>query len=241
MIGKDFFVMLDEYKFKTELHAHTSPASKCSQMSPEELIDAYKALGFDTVAITNHFIYTEDESDEKVGVITADYFRTKEYGEKNGINVVLGAEIRFSENVNDYLVYGIDTDELYKINKLLGVGIDEFYKRYKSEKNVIVQAHPFRDGMTQISLDSVDGYEVFNMHPGHNSRIAVAAKTIFGKNKIITGGTDYHHPNHEGMCAVLTKAPITDSYQLAKILQSGDYLLDIWGDKVIPQNNRNII
>lgn len=231
--------MLKQYKFKTELHAHTKPASKCSEIPPEYMVEAYKNLGFTTVVLTNHFVYTEDMSEEKVERIIADYEKTKELGDKNGLNIVLGAEIRFSESFNDYLVYGIDTDELYKINKLLGIGIAEFYRQYKNDRNVIVQAHPFRDGMTQIGLEFLDGYEVFNMHPGHNSRVGFAAKAVYGNGKIITGGTDFHHVGHEGMCAMVTKVPVTDSYQLAGILKSGDYIFDIWGNKTVPANNKN--
>lgn len=230
-------IMLDEYKFKTELHAHTKPASRCSEISPEYMVEAYKKLGYETVAITNHFIYSEDENDGKVEKIINDFNITKELGDKFGLNIVLGAEIRFSECVNDYLIYGIDTKDLFDISKLLGIGITEFYKQYKNDRNVIVQAHPFRDGMLQIPLDSLDGYEVFNMHPGHNSRVGFAAKAMLGYGGIVTGGTDFHHVGHEGTCAMMTKAPITDSYRLAEVLKSGDYIFDIWGNKIIPKNN----
>ena len=93
--------------------------------------------------------------------------------------------------------------------------------------------------MTQIGLEFLDGYEVFNMHPGHNSRVGFAAKAVYGSGKIITGGTDFHHVGHEGMCAMVTKVPVTDSYQLADILKSGDYIFDIWGNKIVPANNKN--
>ena len=49
--------------------------------------------------------------------------------QKQGINVILGAEIRFTENVNDYLIYGIDEDELITIYDMLDLGIKEFYKQ----------------------------------------------------------------------------------------------------------------
>lgn len=232
--------MLEEYKYKTELHAHTKPASGCSEILPERMVEIYKNLGFETVVLTNHFVYSDEKNDGKVEKLIADYDRTKEFGDKAGLNIVLGAEIRFSESINDYLVYGIDKDELYKINRLLGIGIKEFYKQYKNDRNVIVQAHPFRDGMQQVSLDGLDGYEVFNMHPGHNSRVGFAAKAMCGYDGIITGGTDFHNMGHEGTCAMVTKVPITDSYLLAEVLKSGDYIFDIWGNKIIPKNNHII-
>ena len=49
--------LLGEYRFQTELHAHTSDASSCSQVSPEDMAVIYKNLGYDAVTIANHFIY----------------------------------------------------------------------------------------------------------------------------------------------------------------------------------------
>ena len=48
--------------------------------------------------------------------------------------------------------------------------------QYKNEKNVILQAHPFRDGMVLANPVSIDGIEVFNFHINHNSRIGIAAQ-----------------------------------------------------------------
>lgn len=227
--------MLEEYKYKTELHAHTSPASGCSQITPEYMVEAYKGLGYTSVAITNHFIFDDFVPvDEKVSRLLDDYKKTKEIGEKVGLNIILGAEIRFLENFNDYLIYGIEEDELDEIYSLLEFGIDNFYKVYKNDKNVIIQAHPFREVCTPANPESLDGIEAFNVHPGHNSQIAVAAKFAKEHNKIITVGTDFHHHGHEGLSAILTKEPIKTSHQLADVLKNRDYLIDIGGCKVFP-------
>ena len=47
--------LLKQYKYRIELHAHTSPASGCSEITPKEMVDTYKSLGYDAVTITNHF------------------------------------------------------------------------------------------------------------------------------------------------------------------------------------------
>lgn len=227
--------MFEDYKYKTELHAHTSPASGCSQITPEYMVEAYKKLGYTCVALTNHFIYEENALvSDKVLRVLDDYHKTKQIGADNGLNIILGAEIRFLENYNDYLIYGIDESDLTAIYSLLEYGIDNFYKTYKNDKNVIIQAHPYRDVCTVANPDSLDGIEVFNVHPGHNSKIAIAAKFAREHNKIITAGTDFHHHGHEGLSAILTKVPIKNSYQLAEILKNRDYLIDIGGCKVLP-------
>ena len=225
--------MFEEYKFKTELHAHTTPASGCSEITPEHLIEVYKEKGYTSIALTNHFIVDDADPQEKITKYLDDYYKTIEIGKKEGINIILGSEIRFSENYNDYLIYGIIPDDLYDINSLLDKGIDNFYKEYKNDKNIILQAHPFRNGIELANPESIDGIEAFNLHPGHNSRVGFAAQYARKHNFLITCGTDYHHFGHEGLCGILTKEPITDSHQLAQVLKNKDYIIDISGYKLI--------
>ena len=40
--------------YKTELHAHTCPASKCAHTEPEKMIEQYIQNGYSAVVITNH-------------------------------------------------------------------------------------------------------------------------------------------------------------------------------------------
>lgn len=226
--------MTEKYKYKAEFHAHTNPASACSQISPEELVGRYCKSGYTTVVLTNHFICdTSADPDEKITNFLADYHKTSELGKNAGLNIVLGAELRFSENINDYLIYGISEDDMYTINSLLDSGIDNFYKKFKNDRNVILQAHPFRDGMELANPKSVDGVEVFNMHPGHNSRIAFAAKYAREHNMLISAGTDFHHFGHEGMCSIMTQQPIKTSYDAADVLKKRDFIVDISGFKII--------
>lgn len=225
--------MFEEYKFKTELHAHTTPASGCSEITPEHLIEVYKEKGYTSIALTNHFIVDDADPHEKITKYLDDYYKTIEIGKKEGINIILGSEIRFSENYNDYLIYGIIPDDLYDINSLLDKGIDNFYKEYKNDKNIILQAHPFRNGIELANPESIDGVEAFNLHPGHNSRVGFAAQYARKHGFLITCGTDYHHFGHEGLCGILTKEPITDSHQLAQVLKNKDYIIDISGYKLI--------
>ena len=226
--------MFDEYKYKIELHAHTSPASMCGKVSPEEMIERFKKQGFNSVCITNHFMYDDAENEKKISAYLDDFHRAEKAGAENGVNVILGAEIRFSENNNDYLIYGFEETDLFEINSLLGQGIDNFYKKFKNDKNVIIQAHPFRDGMSRANSESVDGVEVFNMHPGHNPRIALAARFARENNLIISAGTDFHDPGYEGICAVMTKEPILNTYDIAKTIKSQDFVIDLSGYKIFP-------
>lgn len=211
--------------YKTELHAHTNPVSGCSDVDAKKLVKTYKENGYDSVVLTNHFtIQLQGETiEEKIKWYLTDYDRCVEEGERIGLNVILGAELRFTENHNDYLIFGIAPEDLSEIYKMLPYGIDSFYREYKNEKNIIIQAHPFRDGMESVNPKSLDGIEVFNMHPNHNSRIGLAAKYANENNMIAICGSDFHHFGQECLCAILTKKPLENSYDVSDVLKKQDY------------------
>ena len=158
----------------------------------------------------------------------------KRVAEPYGINAIMGVEIRFTANMNDYLVFGAKEDDLATLCDSLDKGIENFYKTFKREGALIFQAHPKRDKMVEVDAQYLDGYEAFNLHPGHNSRIAIAAREAYSRNLKIIGGTDFHHPNHEGGCLLLSKEKISTSESLVSLIESGDYALLIGGSVVLP-------
>lgn len=226
------------YKCRIELHAHTSPVSGCSQITPKEMVETYKNLGYTAVVITNHFMYQNGkrEKEDYIKFFLNDFESAEKYGKELGIKVYLGAEIRFTENNNDYLIFGVDQKLLEEIYDYLPYGVENFRKNYIMPDSVFIQAHPMRDGMEKVDPCILDGIEAFNMHPGHNSRIGlVSVRANEHKNLIVTAGSDYHHPNkkHEGLAAIRTKSLPNDSFSLAKILKEGDYLLEIGRGNII--------
>ena len=215
--------------YKTELHAHTKPASECSDIKPKELVKIYKENRYDSIVLTNHLtIHLQGETiEEKINWYLEDYYKCLEEGELVGLNVILGAEIRFTENNNDYLIFGICPEDLIDIYKMLPYGIDRFYCEYKNEKNIIIQAHPFRDGIERVNNKSLDGIEVFNMHPNHNSRIGLAAKYANENDMIVTCGSDFHHHGQECLCGILTNKLLKNSYDVSNVLKSRKYNISI--------------
>ncbi len=227
-----------EYKYRIELHTHTNPGSSCSEIPPEELIETYTQKGYDAVVITNHFVSYMFEGltkEDALDKYLSDFEKAKSVAENSNIRVLLGAEIRFDENCNDYLIFGVDREVLSKGYDYFGKGLRAFRTEVSLDKSVFVQAHPHRDGMEETDPSLLDGYEIFNMHPGHNSRVAIS--TRHAKNagaKIVTVGSDYHHRGrgHEGISALRTKVLPNDSFALAEILKSGDYVFEI-GERAI--------
>lgn len=219
-------------KYLTEAHAHVLPESKCSHIQPEELGKIYAQRGFDTVVLTNHF-----NSDSSPDDYLECFYRTKGAAEKYGINIVLGMEIRFiSENMNDYLVYGISDEDVYKAHSLSYGSYNEFYTKFKNDKNVIVQAHPFRSGMTLADVNYIDGIEAFNLHPGQASASGLGARFIAEHEGLIaTGGSDFHFIGGEGLCATVSEIPIKSSFDFASVLKSGEYSLRVGNFEIIKQ------
>ncbi len=224
--------LTQQYPYRVELHAHTAPVSGCSQVSPTELIDTYAALGYAAVTIVNHFMYRGDAEIKEAYVERhmAAYEEAKAYGEERGVRVYLGAEIRFTDNNNDYLVFGVDRERLLEIYDYLPHGIEYFRKEYPMPDGVFIQAHPMRDGMVRVDPALLDGVEVFNMHPNHNSRVGLAS--LFAREKegmIVVAGSDFHHPNknHEGQGAIRTAYLPRDSFELAELLRRGEFVMEL--------------
>ena len=89
-----------------------------------------------------------------------------------------------------------------------------------------------RSGLLSAFLD---GIETFNMHPYHNARIGIAAQYAKAHPHLITTcGTDFHHENHQGLGGILTKTLPRDSFELAELLESKDFLFSVAGNVVIP-------
>ncbi len=229
----------DEYKYRIELHAHTSPVSPCAECSPEEVVEAYYKKGYDAIVITNHyanFLMMEESQKEAVDRYLVDYNRAKTKGDECGLTVILGVEYRFAESQNDFLIYGVDREILETLYDYRNVEIEDFKKEVTFPDSVMIQAHPFRNGNSPCDPSLIDGIETFNMHPGHNANIGFAVRHAYENNiPIMTAGSDFHHKGerHECVSALRTKVLPRDSFELAQILKSGDYILEIGENSLV--------
>ncbi|MBS7298672.1 MAG: PHP domain-containing protein [Eubacteriales bacterium] len=228
-----------EYCYRIELHAHTCPASGCSQITPKMMVETYAKKGFDGVVITNHFFLENlkgETKEERLAKYISDYEETVKAAEGYNIKVFLGAELRFPPNCNDYMLYGADYDILSTCYDYLDKEVSTFRKEVKLPDSVFLQAHPFRNGIELCEPSILDGIESFNMHPGHNSRVGIAARYAKEQNfKIQIAGSDFHHPDqgHEAVSALRTKVMPKTSFDIAKILRSGDYIFEIGENTIL--------
>lgn len=232
---------LEKFKYKIETHAHSNPASSCSNFTPGEVAERYSGQNFDGVVLTNHFLNMNvdgvNNAKEYAKWYLEDYHKFSYECEKLHLKAYLGLEIRFCNvNNNDFLVYGIDEEDVFGAAEYLNSDIETFYKEFKNDRNVILQAHPFRQGSEPADTEFVDGYEAYNMHPNHNNRPAVCVEFVKKQREgfLVCGGTDFHHEGHQGMIATMTETLPEDSFEVAKILKSGNFIFNMKGSIILP-------
>ena len=229
----------DFYPFRTELHTHTAPASPCSSFSARTLAEALTRQGIHAAVLTNHFgpyhLGLYKSKDEFLAEYLKAYHDLKREADALGLTAIFGIELRFHENKNDYLVLGIDENEISRVYDAVEGGLKHFRASFPEKEILILQAHPDRDGMTHADAALLNGAEVFNLYPGYNPHTAISAK--WAKENalaIVVGGSDLHHPGGEGACLLRTKTLPESAEALIAILKSGDYALEIGGSIILP-------
>ncbi len=235
--------LIKDYNHRIELHAHSKPISACCSCSNERFLELYAERNVEAVCLTNHFTKDNPLFDGKTKKETIDayiegYERLKEMAEPYGISILLGCEIRFCENSNDYLIYGVNREILEVAFDYFDKGLAEYRKNVPLKSSLFVQAHPFRNNMTLMDNSYLDGIETMNFHPNHNSRNSTTARYAKANGfDICVGGSDFHEDGEYTSAALimLSKRLPTDSFDLAKLLKSKDYLF-LLGDNhlIIP-------
>lgn len=218
--------------FKTELHVHTSPVSRCAKIDAVTATKQFEDSGYDTIVITNHLSPSLfngkgdfDESDWKSAV---DYFLSDYRTAKStavNMQVLLGMELRLKENMNDYLVYGIDENFLYALENPLDMKLKDVVPLIHDAGGIILQAHPFRNNMTVTNPKLLDGIEVVNFTASHDSRNDIACMWAKKFDMLAICGQDYHNTSYIVGGGILTDERITDEKQLVKILLSRNFTM----------------
>ena len=219
---------------KIELHVHTSEISVfCGQMTVREVVESYAKANYDAVVITNHFnslnIRGWQEKTGRKDFVRA-FFDTidqaAETAGKHGMLILPGHELRFDENANDYLVYGLTEELCRNWNELCAMTPASFSEFAVRHGLLFYQAHPFRNQMTVVRPEYLFGIEVQNTHPRHDSRndIALAWAEKFGLHKIC--GSDCHRPEDVGTSAIITDHPVKEIGDLIHVLKNDLYTIE---------------
>lgn len=221
--------------YKYELHAHTHECDRDARLGARELVRACKDAGYDGIVITDHYIerfYTRWFPEEVEGLSHRQqvarwmkgYYTAKDEGEKIGFTVLPGAEVRFDNYPNDYLLYGLQEDFFYTVPRLNEMGTLKALLQILPQEVCVVQAHPFRDDMAVADPRDLFGLEVFN---GGTEKFRNELARIYAQHYgvAMTSGSDIHGMSRLGKGGIMTDTKIQTPEDLIAVLRSGNYAL----------------
>ena len=216
---------------KVEMHTHTNETSPCAKIGAKDILKLYKEAGYDVVVITDHYSkWAFDQRnartpDEINSQFLAGYKAAKKFSKKYGINVLLGCEVTLKESANDYLLYGVDENFFYRHNFLYNLSIEDLSEICHAENILIVQAHPNRAYCEPVNPALLDGAEVFNGNPRHNSNNDKTYAWAYEHDLIMTSGSDFHETEDLALGGIITEQDINSEQDLINTLLSGNYSL----------------
>ena len=212
--------------FLTETHMHTKLASPCCHVDPAVSVPEYAAKGYTTLVITDHFKrfcrehYQKQDPTAWIDHYLSGYRIACKAAERiGGMHILLGMEITFDENANDYLVYGPTEEDLYREPAMYTWGLRRFHDYAAEQGWLVIQAHPFRNHMSVTPPHHIDGIEVCNANPRHDSRNDIATSWANKFQLLKTAGSDYHQLEDLARGGIITDAPITSTAELMEAIR----------------------
>lgn len=219
--------------FKIETHLHTVHVSKCGHLDAKTLVRSYKEAGYDAICVTDHY------NRNTVDYLSIDLSRPEthlaqflhgydlmcEEGARYGIRIYRGAEVRFDECDNDYLLYNWPDELLADMGRTFKMSIVEFSRLVRKTDAFLMQAHPYRKGCTPAIACYLDGIEVFNGNPRHDSHNDRARE--YADMFRLTGfaGSDCHQVTDIAVSGIgVEKLPENDA-ELASLFRAGKFEL----------------
>lgn len=210
------------YLFET--HLHTAGVSTCARVSAEQAMPLYKQAGYAGVVVTDHInsstfsLMRHASWKRKMDHFLRGYRRCKVFEDAH-FTVLLGAELRFHGSGNDYLVYGLTEDFLYRNRRIPAMNPATFHRLAQKEGLLFVQAHPFRNGLNVVDPKHLDGIETYNGNPRHDSRNDIAGAWARKFGLLETSGSDFHEYEDLARGGVLLPQPVHTGAELISALR----------------------
>lgn len=219
--------------YRIETHLHTCHSSACGQMTAREIVDAYLEAGYSGLILTDHynrdtFHYLGVDTtgpDDKLAAFLTGYRELARIGEKRGLKVYRGAEVRFDGSWNDYLLYGYSDALLQDPEAVFTMGVERFYELVKADGALLVHAHPYRNGGQPTTPTALDGVEVINANVHQDNRNDLALRFARENGLLETSGSDCHYPMHVGNGGILVDRLPENDTELVAMFRSGNYEL----------------
>lgn len=222
--------------FLFDPHTHTAETSKCGHLPAAEVVDRYVACGFSGLCVTDHLhpeylsrIDTEHDWQKVMDHYLSGYHASKKRGDEVGFQVILGAELRFPENDNDYLVYGIDEEWLRSNPYMCCMSAQEFFDKFHDQV-LIIHAHPFRENSAPVQESAVHGSEIINSNPRHdNNNDKALALCRRHPEYYRLAGSDTHQAGDEARAGIILPEKPADSFAYKALIESRRFHL--WSEE----------
>ncbi len=218
--------------FRFDTHVHTKETSHCGGVFAKEMVKLYAEAGYSGFVMTDHYNrYSMDRHgcttpEDRLETFLQGYRGAKAYGEEIGFDVLLGMELQLDGGShNEYLLYGLTEEFLYSHPHIYEEDLLSLRRLASANGILIFQAHPYRPGMTRAAADLLDGAEVFNGNPRHNSANHLAMAYALENRLLMTSGSDAHQVEDVGKGGLYTRERITDLAVLKSVLQNGSATL----------------
>ncbi|MCI8726445.1 MAG: PHP domain-containing protein [Hungatella sp.] len=212
-----------------ELHLHTSESSPCGRVPAKKGMTMYREAGYDGVVVTDHFsrdVHGRKDGrrwEQVVEKFLEGYKKAKREGEKLGLKVYLGMELRFPHDENDFLVYGLDEGYILAHPWLYERELYQVYREMNQAGIEIFQAHPFRGSCSPADPKCLSGVEILNGNPRHNSHNDMAR--AWAKEQALTGicGSDFHQAEDLAGAGICVPVLPESEKELAQVLKAGAF------------------
>lgn len=218
--------------FKIETHLHTALSSSCGKLSTEEILQGYAQAGYSAIVVTDHYSNNQylyqgipyASVEEKWALHLRGYRALYEAAPQYGIRVFRAAELAFDEALNDYLVYGCPDEILLDMDRVFSMGIASFSSMFRQTTGVLIQAHPYRRPCTPAIATYLDGVEVFNGHPRHDSRNWLAEEYAQDHKHLIRfAGSDCHRLTDIGRSGIEVNELPTNETELVELIKGREF------------------
>ncbi len=201
-----------------DLHVHTNISSRCSSLSPLQLVERARDLGLDAVAVTEHSTYKGAQE-------------MYEFAQSHDLRIFRGMEV-YTE-LGDMLVFGWSGNIRYYLYPF-----QQLKQQVEEAGGILIPAHPcrgtevrhpLRQSLPDDLLASIFAIETRNgacKQKSNEQAQALSEKYgLFG-----TGGSDAHHVLHLGRCVTVFEDSPENEQELIETLRSGRYRACAYGE-----------
>lgn len=181
---------------KLDTHVHTSEVSGCGKIPAREMVELYVNAGYSSIVITDHFTINNYIGAEITAEALRDQkllgYREAKAAAQGRIDVLLGSELRFDTGNEDFLLFGFDEEKFLRLCRELPPTLHDCKQLVSDLGGLIYQAHPFRPGLHTADPADLDGVEVYNGNPRHDSHNDQALLFATNSHLRLSSGSDAH-------------------------------------------------